>query len=57
MTDQEKLDFSLCNIVTYSDTCKTCTFKHYFEREYVAYCFFALDCIIHDHKEYRKVDD
>jgi len=54
MTDKEKLDIALCNIVTKSDKCQDCAFRHYFEDEYVAYCFFAIDCIINNHKDYQE---
>lgn len=57
MTDKEKLDIALCNIVTRSDKCKDCALRHYFDGEYVAYCFFALDCILHDHKDYQKENE
>lgn len=57
MTDKEKLDCALCNIVTNSDTCADCAFRHYDETDYVAFCFFAVDCICNDHKDYRKEEN
>ena len=54
MTDKEKLDCALCNIVTNSATRADCTFRHYCETDYVAFCFFAVDCICNDHKDYKK---
>lgn len=57
MNDKEKLDIALCNIVTNSESCNDCVFKHYFKNEYVAYCFFAIDCILNNHKDYRKDED
>ena len=57
MTDKEQLDCALCNIVTDSDTCADCTFKHYSEVDDVAFCFFAVDCICSDHIYYRKEEN
>lgn len=57
MTDREKLDCHLALIVTESEICKTCTYKHELEGERFACCFFALDCILHDNKDYRKEEN
>lgn len=54
MTDKEKLDRALCDIITNSDTCVDCMFKHYFETNDIAFCFFAVDCICNNHKYYKK---
>lgn len=54
MTDKEKLDCALCNIISTSDTCAKCTFRHCSETDHVSFCFFAVDCICNDHKDYKK---
>lgn len=57
MTDMEKLDIALCNIVTNSNTCEKCTLRHYINDEYVAYCFFAYECIPYYHKYYKEKEN
>ena len=58
MTDKQRLDCALSKIVTESETCYGCDFRHYSERDYAAWCFFAVDCICHNHKDYKeKVDE
>lgn len=56
MTDAQRLDIALCKIVTESETCATCAFRHYIENDYCAICFFACDCIANKHKHYQKND-
>ena len=56
MTDAERLDIALCKIVTESETCATCAFRHYIENDYCAICFFACDCIANRHKHYQKAE-
>ena len=54
MTDKEKLNIALCNIVTDSEICQHCELNHHFENDRASYCFFAVDCIINDHKDYME---
>lgn len=57
MTDKERLDCTLSKIVTESETCYDCIFRHYSERDYAAWCFFAVDCICNNHKDYQEERD
>lgn len=55
MTDKEKLNRALSEIVTESSTCRKCAFRHYYsDSNTTAFCLVAMDCICHSHKNYRK---
>lgn len=54
MNDRKKLEKALEEIVTESDICNSCVFRHYIEDQPHAICFFALECIANKHNDYKK---
>ena len=57
MTDQQRLDCALSKIVTESEICYNCVFRHYSGEDCAAWCFFAVDCICNNHKDYKDEEE
>lgn len=56
MSDIEKLNEALCQIVTQSKICKDCSLRHDAGEDYNV-CFFACECIVNQHKHYMSIEE
>lgn len=54
MEDKVKLDKALRQIMTESDYCKSCIFKHGRGDPSLHFCFFAYECLLNNHAHYKE---